>query len=209
MIQRGPIAGLLLAAGAARRFGSQKLLHPIEGEPLVRLAARRLLESGVDNVVVVVGCDADDVRAALHGLAAHIVEAADWRAGMSASIRAGVEALPAGTAAVVIALGDQPDIDASVIDALIARWNAADVAIVAAKFADIIMPPVLFGRALFPDLMALTGDSGARSLLDENSAEVAIVAFPGPVPQDIDLPGDVPVEDPTPGTKGRRTVSDT
>jgi molybdenum cofactor cytidylyltransferase len=116
------IAGLLLAAGGARRFGSQKLLAPLGGSPLVRRAAATLATE-TDQLWVVVGSEAAAVRRALDGLPACFVENEQWAEGLSSSLAAGIRALPQGFDAIVIGLGDQPSVDREVIRRVIDRWR--------------------------------------------------------------------------------------
>jgi len=97
------IAGLLLAAGGARRFGSQKLVASLDNVPLVRHAAEALA-SEVDELIVVVGSEAAAVTNALDGIVARIVENAEWTVGLSSSIRCGVNAMKPETTAVIVAL---------------------------------------------------------------------------------------------------------
>ena len=113
------IAGLLLASGASRRFGANKLVASLDGRAVVRWSAEALV-SAVDATFVVVPAQSDAIRAALRGLPVHGVENADAPEGMGSSIRAGVAALPAEAEAVVITLGDQPLIDADVIRGVVA-----------------------------------------------------------------------------------------
>lgn len=186
----GRVAGILLAAGAARRFGSQKLVHPIDGVPLVRRAADGLLGSALDEVVVVLGSDAPRVGAALAGLPVRTVVAEDWDHGMSASIRAGIAALAPEIDAALIALGDQPGVGAAIVDPLVACWRSgrADRPIVAPDYRGVVRPPVLFDRALFAALQQLDGDRGARALLDARPEQVARVALDHEEPADVDVP---------------------
>jgi molybdenum cofactor cytidylyltransferase len=187
----GRITGILLAAGGARRFGSQKLVHPIDGVPLVRLAALRLLDSQIDELIVVVGNDAMRVSAALDGLSVRIVEAPSWSEGMSASLRHGVEAVSPDAAAIVVALGDQPAVDAAIVDRLIVRWRTDGSPIVAPSFRGELRPPVLFGRGMFAEIMQLRGDRGARSIVEANPERVSVVSIDLVQPLDIDRPEDL------------------
>jgi len=187
----GRVAALLLAAGAARRFGSQKLLHPVAGVPLVRRSAESLLTAALDLVIVVVGSDAAAVRAALEGLPVRVVDAPDWEDGMAASLRAGVGALGDDVAAAVIALGDEPSVGANVIDPLIDAWRSGVALAVAPTFGGAQRPPVLFDRALFPELAALRGDHGARRVLERDPLRVQLVPLDLPEPHDVDRPEDV------------------
>src|SRR4051794_10550458 len=118
------IAGVLLASGASRRFGSNKLVAPLGGRPIVRWSAEALA-GAVDETWIVASERAAEVRGALDGLPVHWVENPDARDGMASSIRAGVAALPPDAEGVVITLGDQPLIDGEVIRRVVAVWRRA------------------------------------------------------------------------------------
>jgi molybdenum cofactor cytidylyltransferase len=184
------IVGLLLAAGGARRFGSQKLVAMLDGAPLVARAARALAAM-TDSLVIVIGHDAVKVRAALRGVDAVIVDNIDWTAGLASSIRCGMAAVPAGADAVVVALGDQPGIDALVVGRLIERWHASRRPIVATRYRGQRGHPVLFARALFPEVIALSGDVGAKGLIDSSADRVEYVDVDTAPPPDVDTPGDL------------------
>lgn len=179
------IAGLLLASGAARRFGSNKLIERLGDHAVVRWAADALAGE-VDELFVVVADAAAALRDALAGLPARFVVNHEAQAGLSSSIRAGVSALPPGTDAVVIALGDQPLLERSVVAQVIARWGEGGASAVAASYADGRGHPVLFGAALFPALRTLEGDGGARVLLDGLGEALALVPIDGVQPSDVD-----------------------
>jgi molybdenum cofactor cytidylyltransferase len=183
------IAGLLLASGASRRFGANKLVAPLDGRPMVRWSAEALA-SAVDAAYVVVPSQDREIRAALRGLRLHWVENADANEGMASSIRAGVATLPAEAEAVVITLGDQPLIHGDLIRDVVATWRAAPPGIraVAAQYEDGRGHPVLFGAALFADLKALEGDRGARELLASLGESLAVVRATGVRPADVDTP---------------------
>ena len=190
-VRDGRVVGVLLAAGGARRFGSQKLVHPVGGAPLVRRAAEALLATSVDAVVVVVGSEAPRVRTALDGLTLHVVAAEEWERGMSASIRRGIGALDPEVGAAILALGDQPAVGAAIIDPLVAAWRGGRGPIVAPRFRRAVRPPVLFDRSLFGELAALEGDRGARAVLETAPARVHVVDFDDDEPADVDEPSDV------------------
>ncbi|HEY4218046.1 MAG TPA: nucleotidyltransferase family protein [Gemmatimonadaceae bacterium] len=184
------IAGLLLAAGGARRFGSQKLLAQLDGQPLVRHAANVLI-STTDRVTVVVGNDARQVQSTLNDLDADVVDNAEWATGLASSLRCGIAALPVEAEAVVVALGDQPRVDAIVIREVIARWRAGGRAIVATRYAGVQGHPVLFDRAVFDELLALEGDRGAKSVIERIPERVEYVDVHVPAPRDVDTPDDL------------------
>jgi CTP:molybdopterin cytidylyltransferase MocA len=184
------IVGILLAAGGATRFGSQKLIAPYRGEPLVHHAAR-LLRSVTDEAIAVIGNDAAAVRGALAGADVRVIENADWREGLSTSLRAGIRAVPPSAEAVIVALGDQPEMDPAVARALVAEWRASALPMVTARYRGVRSPPVLIAREIFNEVEALHGDSGAKPLMDRLPGRVAFIDVDTPVPFDVDTPTDL------------------
>jgi molybdenum cofactor cytidylyltransferase len=183
----GSIAGILLASGASRRFGANKLLVPLAGRALIRWSAEALASS-VDEMYVVVPDDAPALRNALEGLGVHWVVNPDAASGMASSIRAGVGALLPDTSAAVVTLADQPLLDPVVVARVVARWREATARAVAVAYTDARGHPVLFDAALFSALMALRGDRGARALLDDLGSDLATVVVDGAQPLDVDTP---------------------
>jgi molybdenum cofactor cytidylyltransferase len=186
------IAGIVLAAGASRRFGSQKLLAPVGGVPLVRRSVERLLEASLDDIVVVLGSDAPAVSAALGGLRVRTVTNAAHATGMSSSLRAGVDTLRPATEAALVALADQPGVGAEIVDRLIERYRAEGSPIVAPLYRGGVRGnPVLFDRSLFDELRATTGDEGGRSVVARDRRRVALVEIDLEMPRDVDRPEDL------------------
>jgi molybdenum cofactor cytidylyltransferase len=185
------IAALVLAAGAARRFGSQKLVHPVRGEPLIRAAVDRVVAAGPEQTIVVVGRDGAAVRHALAGMPVTIVENPHPERGLSSSLRAGLAMVPGNAVAVLVTLGDQPIDRDEVFPALVARFGGDDAPIVAPRYQGVQGLPVLFARSVFPELEALTGDRGARSVVERDPSRVAYVDFDFPMPRDVDTPADI------------------
>lgn len=158
------IAGVILAAGASRRFGRPKQLLEWQGLPLVRRSAQTALQAGLSPVVAVLGDSAAQVEAALSGLPVRVVFNPDWEAGQSASIAAGVRALPPETGAAVFLLADQPHLPAGLLRGL-ADLHATEQAPIIAPLVDGRRGnPVLFDRRLFEALSGLSGDMGGRAL---------------------------------------------
>jgi molybdenum cofactor cytidylyltransferase len=186
------IAGIVLAAGASRRYGAQKLLASVGGVPLVRRSVERLLAASLDEILVVIGSDAPAVGAALAGLRVRTTTNPAYAAGMSTSLRAGLEALRPGTDAALVALADQPGVGADIVDRLIDRYRAGRCPIVAPVYRGGIRGnPVLFDRALFDELRAVTGDEGGRSVVAADPTRVAVVEFAREMPGDVDFPADL------------------
>ena len=181
------IAGLLLAGGASRRFGSNKLVAPLGDRPVVRWSAEALA-AAVDVVYVVVPARADAVRAALDGIAVRWVENRHSHKGLASSIRTGVSALPAEVDAVVITLADQPLVGAGSIRQVVERWRVASAGTraVVTEYRDGRGHPALFGASVFPALCALEGDRGARELLAALGDAVAVVGVDHERPADVD-----------------------
>ena len=184
------IAGLLLAAGGARRFGSQKLVATVGGVPLVRRAHDSLAEV-VDSVLVVVGAEAPAVTQALESTKATVIVNPDWADGLSTSIRRGIGAVPLDIEAVIIALGDEPEVDARIAVELIAMWRNSGRPIVAARYEGVQSHPVLFDRSVFPELSMLEGDVGAKSVIYRSAERVAFVDVASARPIDVDVPEDL------------------
>lgn len=180
-------AALILAAGASTRMGRPKQLLDWGGRPLVRAAAETALAARLDPLLVVVGGARVEVEAALAGLPLMIVANPDYASGQSSSLRVGIGALGPDAGAVVVLLGDQPFVTAAIVARLVAEWRASAAPIVAPIYAGQRGNPVLFARALFPELLAIQGDQGARAVLAADRARIHLVEFEDPRPlADID-----------------------
>ena len=179
------ICGLVLAAGAATRFGSAKQLAEIDGRPMLEHAILAMVASPVGRVVVVLGSGAEEVlqRVDLHGGDAVVCER--WAEGQSASLACGLAEL-SGSEAVVVTLGDQPFVSPDAIRRVIAaRGNGA--AAVRATYHGAPGHPVLLERRLFERMRDVTGDHGARNLLiSVQTREVPCDDLGGG--QDVDTP---------------------
>jgi len=193
--RRGPVAGIVLAAGASTRFGANKLLAEVDGEPLVRRAARVALEAGLAPVLVVTGHQAALAEAALVGLPCRAVRNPAPSRGQGTSLRAGLEALPPEVEGAVVLLADMPLVTAAMVAALAARWREGDVALVGSRYGEsdeeaVPAPPVLYGRALFAELTE-PGDRPGREVVRRHRAEAAWLRWPAAAALDLDAPGDL------------------
>ena len=157
------IGGLVLAAGAAERFGGPKQLAALDGRPLLEHVLLATAAAPLDRVVVVLGAYAADVlaRVPLHGAEPVVCDA--WKEGIGASLRTGVDVL-ADCDAIVVVLGDQPRVTADAIARVVAA-RGAGAAAVRASYGVVAGHPVLVERELFGRLRALRGDEGARAFL--------------------------------------------
>ena len=170
---------VILAAGGSTRFGSPKQLLLYRGEPLIKRAAIAARGAGAEEVVVVLGSDAEAVAPAVSGLA-HIRTIINdrWASGLASSIAAGVTALfeDANYDAVLLTLADQPLVDATALMQLIDAFGN-NRRIVASAYNDTIGVPALFAAEHVPALLRLTGDQGAGRWLRDNANEVTTVTM--------------------------------
>jgi molybdenum cofactor cytidylyltransferase len=175
------IAALVLAAGRSMRMGGpNKLLAEIARRPLVRIAAEEALASRAKPVIVVTGHQRDEVAAALKGLPVQFVHNPDFAQGLGTSLRAGIAAVPAEADGVIVCLGDMPQVDARLIDRLIAAFDPDRGALVVVPtFEGKRGNPVLWSRRFFPDLMAVEGDVGARHLIGRYAEALVEVPVDG------------------------------
>jgi molybdenum cofactor cytidylyltransferase len=185
------IAAVVLAAGRSTRMGGpNKLIAEISRRPLVRIAAEEALASRARPVIVVTGHQRDQVEAALNGLPVRLVHNPDFAQGLGGSLKAGIAAVPADADGAIVCLGDMPQVDASLIDRLIAAFDPDRAALVVVPtFEGKRGNPVLWSRRFFSDLMAIEGDVGARYLIGRYPEAVVEVPVDGKAALvDIDTP---------------------
>jgi molybdenum cofactor cytidylyltransferase len=166
------VAAVVLAAGASSRMGQAKQLLPVHGQPMVRRVTEAVCAAGLEQVVVVVGAHAKAVRDVLAGLPVEVVVNAAWAEGMSTSLREGVRVLRPEIGAALLVLADQPALAPELIQALVDRYRATDALIVAPFYEGQRGNPVLFDRALFPELQAVQGDRGGRRVIARYQEQV-------------------------------------
>jgi molybdenum cofactor cytidylyltransferase len=186
------VAAVVLAAGGSTRMGSPKQLLPVNGESLIRRAAKTALASRCAAAFVVVGAHASAVTRQLHGLGLVVVRNPRWRDGLGSSIGVGVgevaAAHPAFDAA-LITLVDQPAVTSALLDRLLRAAEAAPAGLVACEYAGTVGVPALFAACHFNALRALKGDRGGKALLSAHADAVVRIPF-GPAAIDIDTPED-------------------
>ena len=183
-------AGIILAAGQSKRYGSPKQLLDWKGKPFVRHIAETALRSGLWPVVVVTGFRSADVESCLKDLPVKIIHNPEYEAGQSTSIKAGISSLPKKAGAVIFLLADQPQIPEDVIRAL-TETHAKELQPVVAPLVleERRANPVLFDRVAFPDLLQLTGDVGGRAIFSKYKVEY-IPWHDDILLLDVDMPDD-------------------
>jgi molybdenum cofactor cytidylyltransferase len=196
----GAVATIILAAGRSTRFagdqvGATKLIAELKGKPLVRHVAEAALASKARPVIVVTGHARDQVQDALAGLPVAFVHNKDYGTGLASSLRAGIAAVPHSAPGAIVLLGDMPLVTVDLIDQLVRRFEQS-------FGADAIVPvtegrrgnPVLLARSLFPAVARLTGDQGARRLLQDPDIQVVEVAVENEAAAaDIDTPEELEI----------------
>ena len=190
--RRGPVAGVLLAAGTSSRMGEvNKMLLEIDGETLLRRAARRAVEAGLVPVVVVLGHQAERAAAELAGLACRPVVNPGYAAGIVTSVRAGLAALPRETAAAMVILADMPFVTPEMIAALVGRYRAGDAPLVLSDYDGVHAPPMLYDRSLFAELTAMEDGRCGKQVVKRHRHQAESLVWPAAALADLDTPQDV------------------
>ena len=187
-----PVGLVILAAGGSTRLGPPKQLVAYRGRSLLRHAAEVAVGSLCRPIVVVLGAHAAKLETEVHDLPVQVTENRLWAQGMATSLRCGVEVLDAAEkelGAVVIMLSDQPLVSVPAIDALVQAYRSGGKPIIASAYDGILGVPALFDRRLFPELLALEGEEGARRIIARHPRDVHGIPFPGGG-LDIDTPQD-------------------
>jgi molybdenum cofactor cytidylyltransferase len=201
------VSAIVLAAGEGRRMGSlkapQRAKGRLAGDPALKLALRlggksllrhvveAALAAPVDEVVVVLGHGAAELEQELpRDPRVRTIFNPDYATGQSSSVKAGINALASQAQAAVFLLGDQPLISSRAIEALVGAFRSGHSAVVRPRYRGTPGHPVLFSRALFPELLQVTGDQGGRELLARHQGEVAMVDLNLESPVDIDTKED-------------------
>ncbi len=189
---RGGVSAILLAAGSGSRFGGGKLLAPYRGRPLIESSLANLIGAPVDEMLVVVGDDAERLLPAVEPYGVRVVENPEWEEGQSTSVRAGLLALGPEVGAAVVLLADQPLVGPGAVGRLVAAFEeGAEVAV--ATYGGERRNPVLFSREVWPLLLReLTGDEGARNVMRRHPDLVREVPCDDVGdPADVDTPQDL------------------
>jgi molybdenum cofactor cytidylyltransferase len=189
-IDFGPVAGVVLAAGASTRMGENKLFLRVDGESLLRRSVRTAAEGGLEPVVVVLGHESERALRELDVLACRIVVNPRHAEGQATSFRAGIGAVPETSPAAVILLADMPRVTAEMVAALVARYRESRPPLVVSEYGGVHAPPTLYDRTLFAEIGAMTGDGCGRQIVKRHRGEAESLAWPAERLADIDTPAD-------------------
>ncbi len=193
--ERGdPVAGVLLAAGTSSRMGRNKLYLELGGKSVLRRAVDAAAAAGLDPILVVLGHEPERAQAELKGLDGPTVRTVlnpDYAGGIDTSMRAGIAAVPESAGGAVVLLADMPFVSAAMIRELVERWRAADAPLAVSRYGEVLAPPMLYGRSLFPELLALDGAGCGKRVVKRHRDEALEVAWPASALADLDFPEDV------------------
>jgi molybdenum cofactor cytidylyltransferase len=185
------ISALVLAAGEGTRFGGTKQLEILRGKPLVQYAVDAASRGGVDEIVVVLGHDAPRVRDAVNvPEGARFVVNERYADGQSTSLAAGLRALDPDTDAAIVLLADQPGIRARHVRWVVTAFETDPAEILRIRFRDGPGPAIL-ARSIWDEAMALTGDVGARALIEAEPDRVRWLDVDEDAPPDVDRRADL------------------
>lgn len=161
-------------------MGRPKQLLPYNGKSLLEHTVDTANDSVADPVIVVLGANAELLEKEIDEKKVHIVENKEWKEGMASSVRCGITTLlhiaPSADSAIIMVC-DQPFVSSSLLNELIAEQKNTAKPIVTSQYAKTIGPPALFHKNIFPELMKLRGDAGARRIIEQRSNDVASVLF--------------------------------
>jgi molybdenum cofactor cytidylyltransferase len=173
------IATIILAAGASTRLGTPKQLFLIDGITLLRRTIDTALQSETNSVYVVCGFESEKMKLETATLPVNMIVNPNWKQGMSTSIRAGLQLLDSTTDGAIIALCDQPKLSADILNRLIRTYTSTRAPLVTCTYAGTVGVPTLYDRCLFPELLSLEGDRGAKGIIERYSTTRIEIDFPG------------------------------
>jgi len=172
IIPRARVVAIVLAAGESRRFGQPKQLLPVGDKTMLQHVVDVVLDSPLEQVIVVLGCRAAEIRASIADRPVQVVVNQEWKSGLSSSVRTGLSAMKPEGGAALFVLADQPGVTTEVIAKLVERYRETQSPIVVPTHRGRRGNPALFARSLFGKLMEVTGDQGGRRLIAEHEDEL-------------------------------------
>jgi molybdenum cofactor cytidylyltransferase len=187
---KGPVAGIVLAAGTSSRLGRNKLLLELGGVSVVRRTVRHAIEGGLAPVLVVVGFEAHCVRDALAGLACETVDNPGYALGINRSLTAGLAAVPPEAAAAVVLLADMPLVTGAMIAEVVGAYRRSHAPLVISRYGESQAPPTLYDRSLFGEFQECDGEGAGKRVVERHRHDAVSVAFPPDTLVDLDRPDD-------------------
>ena len=181
---------MILAAGASSRMGRNKMLLDVHGVPMVRRAVQVVIDAGASPVVVVVGHDEVQVRAALEGLDCLFAVNPDFTGPTSASLHAGLRAFDQSVDAAIVLLADMVRVTSDMVRALIVSLHTGHAPLAVSRYGDVLAPPLLFRRALWPELLAWHGEGCGKAVVKAHQHEALLHDWPVSALRDVDTPDD-------------------
>jgi molybdenum cofactor cytidylyltransferase len=166
------------------------MLLDVHGVPMVRRAAMVAIEAGASPVVIVVGNDEVQVRESLAGLDCTFAINADFTGPTSTSLHAGLHALDDSVDATIVMLADMVRVSAEMLRALITSLHASDAPLAVSRYEDVLAPPLLFRRALWPELLAWHGEGCGKAVVKAHQHEALLHDWPVASLRDVDTPDD-------------------
>ena len=185
------IAALVLAAGTSTRMGRPKPTLPLEGGLMLEKVLGTLRRSKIDRVVVVLGADKEEVKRKVKFQGETVLFNRRYKLGMGGSLKVGLKAVEQTADAVLVALGDQPFVSPATIDRLVDAYVASRALVIAPLYRGFRGNPILFDKSLFPQIMRISGDRGAKSVVEANRGKLMEVEVEDRgVVFDVDTPTD-------------------
>lgn len=182
---------MVLAAGGSSRYGQCKQLVEINGFSLVRLAVNKLSALfPFDRINVVVGANSEFVAQTVNDLATNIVYNEQWQQGLASSLKSGLKSVEPDCRAIMITLCDQVLVTEGHLRRLLDLWLAIPSEIVACGYAGTVGTPAIIPAEFYPQVLALEGDTGAKSILKNNAGRVRTLSIPD-AEFDLDVPADL------------------
>lgn len=171
-------------------MGRNKMLLQVDGVPMVRRAALVAIEAGASPVVVVVGNDEQQVRDALSGLDCTFAVNLDFTGPTSTSLHAGLRALDERVDATIVMLADMVRTSSEMLRALITSVETGDAPLAVSRYGDVLAPPLLFRRSLWPELLLWHGEGCGKVVVKVHQHEAMMHDWPADALRDIDTPDD-------------------
>ncbi|MBC7826209.1 MAG: nucleotidyltransferase family protein [Chitinophagaceae bacterium] len=172
---------ILLAAGESSRLGTPKQLLLHDDRTLLQHSLQAASDSDARPVIVVLGANADTIKRGINGSNGHVIINTEWQEGMASSIRFGINALvrmspfAEGT---ILMVCDQPYVSPTLLNNLITTHKETGKPVVACSYGNTFGPPVFFHKTMFPELLQLRGDVGAKGIIRQHVDDVELIPFP-------------------------------